>query len=69
MIILLDFSNDAKRKSWDMLCLYYTINDSSGCWLTTIYVAVMFQASWHTAEGNYKSRVSNIKSWCIAKAS
>ena len=45
-------SNDTKRNPWVMLCSHCPINDSSGYLHTTVYLAVMLQASWHTAEGN-----------------
>ena len=45
-------SNDTKRNLWVMLCSRCPINDSSGCLHITVYLAVMLQASWHTAEGN-----------------
>ena len=34
------------------LCLHWSINDSYGYLHTAVYLAVMLQASWHTAEGN-----------------
>ena len=44
--------NDTKRNPRVMLCSHCPINDSS-CYLqTTVYHAVMLQASCHTAEGN-----------------
>ena len=45
-------SNDTKRNPWVMLCSHCPISDSSGCLHITVYLAVMLQASWHTAEGN-----------------
>ena len=45
-------SNDTKRNPWVILCSDCPINDSSGYLHTTVYLAVMLQASWHTAEGN-----------------
>ena len=45
-------SNDNKRNPWVMLCSHYPINDSSGYLHNAVYLAVMLQASWHTAEGN-----------------
>ena len=45
-------SNDTKLNLWAMLCLHYPINDSSSCLHITVYLAVMLQACWHTAEGN-----------------
>ena len=45
-------SNDTKRNLWVMLCSHCPISDSSGCLHITVYLAVMLQASWHTAEGN-----------------
>ena len=35
-----------------MLCSHCPINDSSGCLHITVYIALMLQASWRTAEGN-----------------
>ena len=35
-----------------MLCSHCPINDSSDCLHFTVYLAVMLQSSWHTAEGN-----------------
>ena len=45
-------SNDTKRNPWVMLCSHCPINDPSGYLHNTVYLAVMLQASWHTAEGN-----------------
>ena len=45
-----------------MLCSLFPIKDSSGYLHTTVYLAGMLQASWHTAEGNLKSKGSYIKS-------
>ena len=45
-------SNDTKRNPWVMLCSHCPINDSSGYLHITVYLAVMLQASWHTAEDN-----------------
>ena len=45
-------SNDTKRNPWVILCSDCPINDSSGYLHTSVYLAVMLQASWHTAEGN-----------------
>ena len=46
------YNSDTKRNPWVMLCPYYPINDSPGYLHNTAYLAVMLQASWHTAEGN-----------------
>ena len=43
-------SNDTKRNPWVMLCSHCPINDSSGCLHIIVYLAVMLQASWHTAK-------------------
>ena len=43
------YSYDTKRNPWVMLCLHSPINDSYGYLHITIYLAVMLQASWHTA--------------------
>ena len=40
------------RGTLGLLCSHCPINDSSGCLHITVYLAVMLQASWHTAEGN-----------------
>ena len=45
-------SNDTKRNPWVVLCSHCPINDSSGYLHIIVYLAVMLQASWHTAEGN-----------------
>ena len=45
-------SNDTKRNPWVMLCSHCPINDSSGYLHNAVYLAVILQASWHTAEGN-----------------
>ena len=45
-------SNDTKRNPWVMLCLHCPINDSSGCLHIIVYLEVLLQASWHTAEGD-----------------
>ena len=45
-----------------MLYSYCPINDSSGYLHNTVYLAVMLQASWHTAEGNQESKGLYIKS-------
>ena len=42
-----------------MLCSHCPINDSSGYQHTTIYLAVMLQASWHNAEVT-KSKMGHI---------
>ena len=49
-------SNDTKV----MLCSHWAINYLSG-------LPVMLQAFWHTAEGNWESKSSYIKSWWITK--
>ena len=48
-------SNDTKV----MLCSHWPINYLSGCLHITVYLAVMLQASWHTAEGT-KSQKAHI---------
>ena len=45
-------SNDTKKNPWVVLCSHCPINDSSGYLHITVYLAVMLQASWHTAEDN-----------------
>ena len=45
-----------------MLRSHLPINDSFGCFHITVYLAVMLQASWHTAQGNQESKSSYIKS-------
>ena len=45
-------SNDTKKNSSVMLFSHFPINNSSGYLHSTVYLAVMLQASWHTAEGN-----------------
>ena len=45
-------SDDTKRNPRVMLCSHCPINDSSGYLYTTVYLAVMLQASWHTKEHN-----------------
>ena len=45
-----------------MLCSLFAIKDSSGYLHTTIYLAAMLQASWHTAEGTSESKGLYIKS-------
>ena len=45
-------SYDTKRNPWAMLCSYCPINDWYGYLHITVYLAVMLQASWHTAEDN-----------------
>ena len=40
-----------KRNPWVMLCSHWPINDSCDYLHTTVYLAVMLQASWHIAEG------------------
>ena len=45
-----------------MLCSHSPINDSYGYLHIIVYLAVMLQASWHTAEGNQESKGSYIKS-------
>ena len=45
-----------------MLCSLFPIKDSSGYLHTTVYLAGMLKASWHSAEGNLKSKGSYIKS-------
>ena len=45
-----------------MLCLHFPINDSCGNLYLTVYLAVMLQASWHTAKGETKSQKVQISS-------
>ena len=45
-------SNDTKRNPWVMLCSHCPISDSCACFHNTVYLPVMLQASWHTAEGS-----------------
>ena len=45
-------SNDTKRNPWVMLRLHCPINDSSGYFQITVYLAVILKASCHTAEDN-----------------
>ena len=45
-------SNNTKRNPWVMMCSHCPVDDSSGYLHTTVYLAVMLKASWHTAEGN-----------------
>ena len=45
-------SNGTKRNPWGMLYSHCPVNDSSGYLHTTVCLAVMLQASWHTADGN-----------------
>ena len=45
-------SNATKRNPWVMLYSHCPVNDSSGYLHTTVCLAVMLQASWHTADGN-----------------
>ena len=45
-------SNDTKRNPWVMWCSHCLINESSGYLNITVYLAVILQASCHTAEGN-----------------
>ena len=40
-----------ERNPFVQLCSHYANNDSSGCLYITVYLTVMLQASWHTAEG------------------
>ena len=62
-------SNDTKRSPWFVMCSLFPSKDSSGYLHATVYLAVMLQGSWHSAEGNLESKVSYIKSWWIAKTS
>ena len=41
-----------KRKPWVIVCSHYPINDSSGYLNNTVYLTVMLQASWYTADDN-----------------
>ena len=52
-----------EQPPWVMLCSHCPINDQSGYLHNTIYLAVVLQASWHTAEGNWESKGSYIKSY------
>ena len=45
-------NNDTKRNRWVILCSHCPISHSFSCLHITVYLAVMLQASWHTAEGN-----------------
>ena len=55
-------SNDTKRNPWTMLCYLFPIKDLSGYLHTTVYLAGMLQAYWHSAEANSESKSSYIKS-------
>ena len=55
-------SNDTKRDPLVMLCSLFPIKDSFGYLHTTVYLAGMLQAYWHSAEGNSESKGSYIKS-------
>ena len=50
--IFLYHRNDTKKNFWVMLCSHCPINDSSGCLHVTVYLEVMLQGPWRTAEGN-----------------
>ena len=50
-----------------MLHSLFPIKDSSGYLYSTVHLAGMLQASWHTAEGNLESKGSYIKSGQIGK--
>ena len=56
-----------ERNPLVMLCTHLPINDSSGCLHITVYLAVMVQVSWHTADSNQESKGSFFKSSWIAK--
>ena len=45
-------SNDTKRSPWVVLCSHCKINESTGNLHVTVYLAVVLQASWDTAESN-----------------
>ena len=45
-------NKDTKRNPRVMLCSHDPINDWSNYLHYTVYLAVMLQATWHTAEGN-----------------
>ena len=45
-------SNDTKRNPWVRLYSRCPTDDSSSYLHITVYLAVMLQASWHTANGN-----------------
>ena len=45
-----------------MMCSVFPIKNSFGYLHTTVYLAGMLQASWHTAEVNSESKGSYIKS-------
>ena len=51
-----------ERSPLVMLRSHLPINDSFGCFRITVYLAVMLQASWHTAEGSQESKGSFSKS-------
>ena len=50
-------SYDTKKNLWVMLCWHYPINDSSGYFHITVYLAVMLQASWNTAKVTKSQKV------------
>ena len=52
-----------------MLCSHCPINDSSDYLHNAVYLAVMLQESWHTAEGNKESKDSYIRLRWIGKSS
>ena len=45
-------NSDTKRKPEVILCSHCPISASSGYLHNTVYLTVMLQASWYTAEGN-----------------
>ena len=57
------------RKLRVLLRSHYPINDSYSYLYSTVYLAVMVQASWHTAVGNWESKCSYINLWYTAKTS
>ena len=50
-------SNSTKRHPWIMYCSHCPNNGTSGCLHTTANLTFRLQASCHTTEGNWKSKV------------
>ena len=50
--VMLWLHSPLKRNPWVMFCSHFPINDLSDYLINTVYLAVMFQASWHTTGDN-----------------
>ena len=68
MQVLVDSIAMTPRETLGLCCVHIAQLMTHSA-IYTIPFTVMLQASWYTAEGNWESKGSYIKSWWIAKTS